>query len=138
VLNIPSQLFTYKITSVSRTKRSGRTTNVWSCLFRLTFGEERLRPQVSKADTCFTQGTNLNPVEYYPMMSCHLTESVQGIISVNKSCGIAHLPKQSSHYPQDHERHPMFVQQLSSPRPGSIDLIFGERPRFRSLPAIFW
>ena len=77
VLNLPSQLFTYKITSISETKRSGRTTNVSSCLFRLTFGEERLPPQVSTVGTGFTRGTYPNLVEYYPMTPCHLMKSVQ-------------------------------------------------------------
>jgi hypothetical protein len=137
VLDLPSQLFTYKITSIPETKLSGRTTNVSPCLFRLTFGEERLRPQVSTADTGLMRGTYPNPVEYYPLTPCHLTEGIQNDI-VKKSCGITHLPKLSSHYRQDYERHPMFVQQWPEPRPGSIDPIFGERPRFRSPPAIFW
>src|SRR6266705_2541902 len=80
VLNLPSQLFTYNITLISVTKRSERSTNVSSCLFPLTFGEERLRPQVSTADTGSTRGTYPNPVEYYPMTPCHLTESVQNDI----------------------------------------------------------
>src|SRR6266852_2470303 len=80
VLNLPSQLFAYKITSVSATERSGKMTNVSSCLFRLTFGEERLGPQVSTADNGFTRGTYPNPVECYPMMPFHLTESVQNDI----------------------------------------------------------
>jgi hypothetical protein len=77
VLNLPSQLFTYEITSISVRKRSGRITNVSSCLFRLRFGEEQLRPQVNTADTGLTRSTYPNPVEYYPMTPCHLTESVQ-------------------------------------------------------------
>src|SRR6266566_2031561 len=80
VLNLPSQLFTYKITSISETKRSGRSTNVSSCLLRLTFGEGRLRPQVSTVDTGFKRGTYPNPVEYYSMTPCHLTEGVQNDI----------------------------------------------------------
>src|SRR6267154_427578 len=80
VLNLPSQLFTYKITSISATNRSERSTNVSSCLFHLTFGEERLRPQVNMAGTHFMRGTYPNPVEYYPMTPCHLTESVQNDI----------------------------------------------------------
>jgi hypothetical protein len=40
-------------TSVSATKGGGKATNVSSCSFRLTLGEERLRPRVSTGDTCF-------------------------------------------------------------------------------------
>jgi hypothetical protein len=136
VLNLPSQLFTYKITSISATKRTRNLTNVSSCLFRLTFGEEQLRPQVSTADTGFTRKTYSNPVGYYPMTPCHLTESVQNDICEH-TCRISHLPKLPSHYPQDYEPHPMSVQQLSEPRPGLIDPIFGERPRSRSPPITF-
>ena len=136
VLNLPSQLFTYKITSNSATKRRGRSTNVLSCLFRLTFGEEQLRPKVSTGDTGFTRETCLNPVEYYPMTPCQLTDFQDDIYE--QTCRISHLPKLSSHYPQDYEPHPMFVQRSSEPPPGSIDPIFGEQPRFRPPPTIFW
>ena len=79
-MSLPSELFTYKMTSISETKRGERTTNVSSCLFRLMFGVERLRLQVSTTDTGFSRGTYPNPVEYYPMTPCHLTESVQNDI----------------------------------------------------------
>jgi hypothetical protein len=76
-LNLPSQLFACGITSISETKRSGETTNVSSCLFRLTFGEERLPPQVSTAGTELMRRTYPDPVEYYPMTPFHLTGRVQ-------------------------------------------------------------
>ena len=97
VLNLPSKLFTYKITSISETNRSERTTNVSSCLFRLMFGEERLRPQVSTADTGFTRETYLNPVEYHPMTPCHLMESVQNNIceQIMQDCAAIRAPSKA-------------------------------------------
>ena len=62
-------------------KSSGRKTNVSSCLFRLMFDEEQLRPQVSTANTGFTRGTYSNPVECHLMTPFHLTERFR-IISV--------------------------------------------------------
>jgi hypothetical protein len=51
VLNLPSPLVTYKISSISTTKCEGNTTNVSFRLFRLKFGEGQLRLRVSTGDT---------------------------------------------------------------------------------------
>ena len=55
-------------------KQYKRSTNALFCLFRLTLGEERLRTRVSTGDTCSASVTYPNPVEYYPLMPCHLTK----------------------------------------------------------------
>ena len=76
MLNIPLQLVTCKILSVSATKGGGKMTNGSSCSFYLTFGEEQLQTQVSTGDTSSARDTYSNPVEYYPSSPCHLTEQV--------------------------------------------------------------
>ena len=47
MLDVLSQLVTYKVLSVSVTKSWGEATNVSSYSFRLTLDEERLRTPVS-------------------------------------------------------------------------------------------
>ena len=54
----------------------GERTNASSCLFRLTLGEECLRPQVNTSNNCFAQVTYPNRFEYYPVMPHDLTEQV--------------------------------------------------------------
>jgi hypothetical protein len=80
VLNIPSPLVTYKISSISTAKCEGNTTNVSFRLFRLKFGEEQLRPRVSTGNTCFARGTYPNLVVYYLLTPSHLIESAQNYV----------------------------------------------------------
>src|SRR6266849_6724219 len=76
ILNVRLQLFTYKITSVSAMEGGEKGTNASSCLFRLTLGEERLRPQVSTGNNGSVRDTYPNRFEYYPLMPHDLTEQV--------------------------------------------------------------
>jgi hypothetical protein len=68
VLNVRLQLVAYKIPSVSAMKGGGKETNVSSCLFRSTHGEERLRPQVSTSNNRFARDTYPNHFGYHPLM----------------------------------------------------------------------
>src|SRR6266849_3669176 len=76
ILNVRLQLFTYRIMSVSAMEGGEKQTNASFCLFRLTLGEERLRPKVSTSNDCFARDTYSNRFEYYPLMPHDLTEQV--------------------------------------------------------------
>jgi hypothetical protein len=74
MLDVPSQLFTRKISSDLATTCEGETTNLSSCLFCLTLDEEQLRTRVCAVDTSFVRETYLNLVEYHPLTPYHLEE----------------------------------------------------------------
>src|SRR6266849_5798268 len=76
ILNVRFQLVTYKITSVSQMEGGEKQTNASFCVFQLTLGEVRLRPQVSTSYDCFARDTYPNRFEYYPLMPHDLTEQV--------------------------------------------------------------
>jgi hypothetical protein len=57
---------------VSAIKCRGKTTNVLSCSYRLRFGEEQLRLQVSTVEACFVRDTYPNLAKYYPLTPFHL------------------------------------------------------------------
>ena len=135
-LNVASQLVTYKTLSSQQRRKVKTTTNVSSYSYRLIPGEGRLRTQVSTDDVCSARVTYPNPVEYYPLTPCHLTEQIFRK-TIHERSRIPHLPELPSYYPQDHGRHPRSVQPSSEPRPGSIGPISGEWPLSRSPPTIF-
>jgi hypothetical protein len=74
VFDVPSQLVTYKILSVSATKGREKTTNASFCLSHLSLDEWRLRIRVSTVDTCSTRDTYPTRVELYPLTPRHLME----------------------------------------------------------------
>ncbi len=76
ILDVHFQLVAYKVPSVSEMKGGEKGTNASFCLFRLTLGEERLRPKVSTSNDCFARDTYPNRFEYYPLMPHDLTEQV--------------------------------------------------------------
>ena len=73
-------------------ERQRKSTNVSFCSFRLTFGEERLRTQVSMRDTCSARDTYTSPVECYRLKPCHLTEHVFRKKTAIDHVNVAHLP----------------------------------------------
>jgi hypothetical protein len=84
ILDVRSQLATYKIPSVSAMEGVEKRAYASSCLFRLILGEERLRPQVSTSNNSFARDTYPNRFEYYPSMPHDLTEQVSEKYCISK------------------------------------------------------
>ena len=102
------------------------TTNVLSCLFRLTLGEEQLRnPNSVRVLPCYARdkpkSCRIPSVDTFPSR-----RTVLRINFENNPVTLTNLPLPPLHFPQGHGRLPRSAQQLSEPRPGLIDPIFGE------------
>jgi hypothetical protein len=74
------------------TKGGEKTTNGSSYSFRLTFGEERLRTQVSMGDTYSARDTYPYPDVYDPLTPYHLNGTSTQKVSGSNHATITHFP----------------------------------------------
>jgi hypothetical protein len=78
VLEVPSQLVTYKIPSVLVMKDSGTRTSHLVCFINHLVNSNYKPTRVSTGDTYPTRDTYPSRVELYPLIPCHLMKPILG------------------------------------------------------------